>query len=296
MSGRVVVTGARGGVGQRAVCALATAGHEVIATDQLEPTADYPWGDQVRYVQADLCDAGSAFAVLAGADAVVHAAAIPTPQSHPPHVVFTNNMTSTFNMIEAAVARGVRRFVNVSSETVPGFIFCERPHDPVYLPVDEEHPIRPQDPYALAKAFGEQLMDAAVRRSDVSCVSVRPSWVIHRADYTRYLAPARRDPATMKRNGWSYVDADDLADALVLSVSAEITGHQVLYIASPDNAVGRPLSELVREFYGGSVEIRPHARADASGISCLKAERLLGYRPVRSWRDYLDADEHLAPA
>lgn len=46
---------------------------------------------------------------------------------------------------------------------------------------------------------------------------------------------------------WSYTDADDLADAIVLAVES-----------------------------------------DASGISCAEAERLLGYRPTRSWRDHLD--------
>lgn len=49
-------------------------------------------------------------------------------------------------------------------ETVPGFFFPERAFHADYAPVDEEHSIRPQDPYALAKHFGEQLMDAAVNR------------------------------------------------------------------------------------------------------------------------------------
>ena len=47
---------------------------------------------------------------------------------------------------------GVPRFVNVSSETVPGYFFPERPFLPDYLPVDEEHPLRPQDPYARPSA------------------------------------------------------------------------------------------------------------------------------------------------
>jgi UDP-glucose 4-epimerase len=70
---------------------------------------------------------------------------------------------ATFNVVEASVRWGVTRLVNVSSETVPGF-FLPRARLPE--PVDEEHPIRPQDPYALSKHFGEQLCDAAVRRSD----------------------------------------------------------------------------------------------------------------------------------
>ena len=38
------------------------------------------------------------------------------------------------------------------------------------------------------------------------------------------------------------------------------------------------------------IEIRPLARDDASGISSAKAERMLGWSPSRSWRDYLDSD------
>src|ERR1044072_1114271 len=163
----VVVTGAHGKVGRAATQALLDAGHEVTAVDLTRPVWERTEPGAPRYQQADLTDAGAAYAVVRGADAVVHAAAIPEPSTNPPHVVFQNNLMSTFNMLEAAIRFGVTRFVNISSETVPGFFFPERPFLPDYAPVDEEHPIRPQDPYATAKAFGEQLMDAAVRRSDI---------------------------------------------------------------------------------------------------------------------------------
>jgi len=288
---RVLVTGARGGVGARTVDALRAAGHIVVATDRAPPTrAD--WDSGIPYCDADLTDAGSAFGVVRGVDAVVHAAAIPTPEFHPPHVVFSNNLIAMFNVVEAAVRWGVRRFVNVSSETVPGFVFPERPALPDYMPIDESHPLRPQDPYALAKHFGEQLLDAAVRRSDMSCVSIRPSWVQHPSDYAQHLGPALRNPASGTGNGWSYIDADDLADALVLATECDLGGHEVFYIASPDNLTGLPLADLVASYYGDSVELRVVARVDASGISCAKAVRLLGYAPTRSWRDYLDDRGH----
>jgi UDP-glucose 4-epimerase len=184
----------------------------------------------------------------------------------------------------------VGRFVNVSSETVPGFFFPERPFLPDYLPIDEDHPIRPQDPYALSKHFGELLMDAAVRRSDIRCISIRPCWVQHEGNYERNLGPQVRDAAVLSPNFWSYIDAEDLADALVLAVESTLPGHEVFYIASPDNVGNRPFRETVRRFYGDGIEIRALAREDASGISCAKAERLLGYAPKRSWRDHLDAD------
>ncbi|MBF8194373.1 NAD(P)-dependent oxidoreductase [Nonomuraea sp. K274] len=289
---RVVVTGAHGKVGRAAVNALAAAGHEVTAVDVTRPIFERPDPGTPRYQQADLTDAGAAFAVVRGAEAVVHAAAIPDPTSNPPHVVFQNNLMATFNMIEAAVRMGVSRFVNISSETVPGFFFPERPFLPDYAPVDEEHPIRPQDPYALAKHFGEQLMDAAVRRSDIRCISLRPSWVQWEGNYERNLGPQVRDAAEVGAGLWSYIDVYDLADAIVLATESALPGHEVFYIASPDNAGGHDFATMLRQYLGDQVELRPLARPDASGISCAKAHRLLGWNPKRSWRDYLDENGH----
>jgi len=227
-----------------------------------------------------------------GHDAVVHAAALPEPTHNPPHVVFQNNVMATFNVLEAAVRFGVGRFVNLSSETAPGFFFPERPFLPDYVPVDEAHPLRPQDPYALSKQFSELMMDAAVRRSDIRCISIRPSWVQHAGNYERNLGPQVRDESVLSPNLWSYVDVLDLADAIVLAAESDLPGHEVFYIASPDNVGGRDFAALVRKYYGDAIEVRALPRVDASGITCAKAERMLGYQPKRSWRDYLDESGH----
>jgi nucleoside-diphosphate-sugar epimerase len=284
---RILVTGSHGKVGRAAVGALLAAGHEVTGVDLAPPVFERDLPGEARYVRADLTDAGAAYAVVRGHDAVVHAAAIPEPLHDAPHKVFGNNLMSTFNVLEAAVRFGVTRFVNVSSETVPGFFFPERPLLPAYVPVDEEHPVLPQDPYALAKHFGEQLMDAAVRRSDLRCTTIRPSWVQNADNYARNLGPMLRDRSETSPSLWSYIDALDLADAIVLAIQTDLPGHEVFYIASPDNIGGRDLAAAVREHYGDAIEVRALARPDASGISCAKAERLLGYRPTRSWRDHL---------
>src|SRR5918999_2900355 len=291
---RVLVTGARGKVGRGAVSTLMRAGHDVRATDLLPPVFERPEPGEPEYVQADLTDAGDAFAVVRGAEGVVHAAAIPEPTRNPPHVVFQNNLMATFNTIEAAIRFGVSRFVNISSETVPGFFFPERSFLPDYVPVDEEHPVRPQDPYATAKFFGELLMDGAIRRSDIRCISIRPSWVQHEGNYERNLGPQVRDASVLSPNFWSYIDVYDLADAMVLAAESDLAGHEVFYIASPDNVGGRPFEAAVREHYGEQVEVKtPLPREDCSGISIEKARRMLGYDPKRSWRDYLDDDGRL---
>jgi nucleoside-diphosphate-sugar epimerase len=290
---RILVTGARGKVGRATVDALLEAGHDVTASDLAAPEFERPLPG-AEYMQADFTDAGEAFAAVRGHDAVIHAAAIPAPTANPGHVVFHNNIMSTFNAIEAAVRWGVPRFVNVSSETVPGFFFPERPFLPDYVPVDEEHPVRPQDPYALSKSFGEQLMDAAVRRSDIRCISIRPSWVQWEGNIERNLGPTVRGEDDEPSAGfWGYTDVYDLADALRLAAESDLPGHEVFYIAQDDNSAGQPLADLVRRWHGDNVALRDLDRPDASGISCAKAKRMLGWRPTRTWRDYLDDDGRL---
>jgi len=103
-----------------------------------------------------------------------------------------------------------------------------------------------------------------------------------------------RDRSETSPGFWSYIDVYDLADAIVLATESALPGHEVFYIASPDNVGSRPLEQAVREHYGDRVEVKtPLPREDASGISIEKAKRMLGYAPKRSWSDYLDDDGRL---
>ncbi len=293
---KVLVTGARGKVGRALVPALIRAGHDVRASDLTRPTWDRQEDPRQAedYWQADLTDAGAVYALVRGCDAVVHTAAIPQPIHNAPHVVFDNNLMSTFNVLEAAIAAGARRLVNFSSETVPGFIYALRPFEPDYLPIDEEHPVRPQDSYATAKWFGELLMERAPERADIAAISIRPCWVQDVGSYEPNLGPVVRNPSVLVGNFCSYVDVYDLCQATVLAVESDLPGHEVFYVASPDTIGGHPLEEIVRRRHGAmQVELRPLPRPDASAIDCSKARQLLGWEPSRSWSDYLDAEGRL---
>lgn len=289
---RVLVTGVRGKVGMAAAEALARRGHEVIGTDLARP--DYGSRTGPKYVQADLTRAGDAFAVVHGIDAVVHAAAIPEPTQNVAHEVFGNNILAAFNVIEAGVRSGMGRIVNISSDTVIGGTWAQHPKPPRYCPIDEDHPLVPQDPYALSKYFAEQLCDAAVIRSEISAVSIRPTWVQAKATYEENVGPYVRDHTIPSTVFWSYVDVHDLADLIVLATEATTSGHEIVYAAQPDNMGGRDLHAAVAAQYP-TVELRPIDRVDASGICIDKARRLFGWEPRRSWRDYLDATGHSIP-
>ena len=183
----------------------------------------------------------------------------------------------------------------------------------------------PNNPYSCSKAFGEQLCDAAVRRTagstDLAIISIRPSWCQDERNIERNLGPLIRDHSIPQEGLWSYIDicahltplpllsgasldpasvllcrADDLAESIVLSSACEAPGHEVLYIAAADNIGGRDMAAAIKAQYGDSMELRELAREDASGISCAKAKRLIGWEPKRSWRDYLDEQGHAKPS
>lgn len=288
MAMRVLVTGALGRVGRAAVTALADAGYDVTATDVSGAPGSATVPGARRLVRADLADAGEAFAVVRGHDVVVHAAAIPSPVMHPPHTVFHNNLMAAFNVIEASVGFGVSRLVNISSESVLGWSFARQAVRPAYLPVDDDHPLRPQDPYALAKSFAEQLCAAAVARSALRVISLRPAWVLWPDTYQTEFGPFVRD-GSRPVGSLSYIDGRDLADAIVRAAGSDVPGHAVCYVVAPDLPARDDLATEARKQFGDQVVVRPVDRPDAAGTSPAGARQLLGFVARHSWRDHVHA-------
>ena len=284
---RVLITGARGKVGSFAAAAFRAAGHRVVLTD-IGPARYGLTDDPSRYLRADLTDYGQTIATVMAArpEVIVHAAGIPDNSHDPGATIFANNMLANFHMVEAVARTGVGRLVYLSSETALGFVTAERPCLPDYLPVDEDHPRRPQEAYALSKSLGEDLCDSLVRRSDATAVSIRPSLVLAPDDYAR-IGPLQR--ATGRSfNHWAYVDVEDLADLIVLAATAGSPGHEVVYAAQPDNLLGKPFADLVATVLGADAPpLRDLDREDCGGISIAKARRLFGWNPTRSWRDHV---------
>ena len=144
----------------------------------------------------------------------------------------------------------------------------------------------------------DAVVHAAAARSELSVVSIRPSWVQRDAvDYERNLGPIVRDPTQRSLGFWSYTDNGDLAVAIRLGVQVPLAGHEVVYVAQPDNATNRRLDDLAAAaFPDAQIEVRdttadsPPAGTGRSGIDSSKAQRLLGWSPTRSWRDALDGD------
>ena len=212
---RIVVTGGSGKGGSWVVRDLREHGHEVVNVDNRSVP-----GEERGALVTDLTDPGQTQDALAGADAVVHFAAIPAPGLRPDTETFRINMMSTYNVFAAAVAHGMKRVVWASSETVLGLPF-DIP--PAFAPIDETIEPRPESSYSLSKLAGETLATQFARRSGIPFLGMRISNIMEPADYARF--PSWQDDATIRKwNLWGYVDARDVAQAARLGLEAPIEG------------------------------------------------------------------------
>ena len=274
----IVVTGAAGRLGNRVARLLLERGHDVLGTDQVEPE-----GLPTRFVLGDLCDREMVDGLLDGAEALIHMGAIPGPRRVEPRVIFANNVESTFNVMMAAAERGLRRVVFSSSAFGMGWAHDGAAFVPLYVPLDEDHPMMPFEPYGLSKQVGEDIAGMIARSSSTSAVSLRFTNVVYpeqQADFP-WPSPTPEEPLTLVM--WAYADPRDVAEAHVLALEADIEGHEPFLIAQPSNRLQEPTTDLIERNFGERVEIRGVLRGNASVISTEKAQRMLGWKPRYDW-------------
>jgi nucleoside-diphosphate-sugar epimerase len=148
---------------------------------------------------------------------------------------------------------------------------------PDYLPIDEEHPRRPQDPYGLSKLVGEKLCDAVSQKAGMQIASLRFSGIY--TEEQRDLLVERRSNPLIRGTGalWSYIDVRDAARACRLALEANFAGHQTFNICAPDTIMATPTAELVAK-YLPQVQFVREAAGRWSGYDTAKAEKTLGFR------------------
>ncbi|HLW96382.1 MAG TPA: NAD(P)-dependent oxidoreductase [Solirubrobacteraceae bacterium] len=281
---RIVVTGGSGKVGRAVVRDLLEHGHDVLNVDRV--AADPAKSAPAPFLPADLTDFGEALEavsgaeVLPGVEAVVHLAAVPSPFHATPDVTFSTNIRSTHTVFAAAARLGLKRVVWASSETTLGLPF-DTP--PLYAPVDEEHPLRPESSYALSKVLGEEMARQFSRWSGIPFIGLRFSNVMEREDYQQFPS-YWDDPQLRKWNLWGYVDESHAAQSVRQALSVEASGASAFIIAAADTVMKRASRDLMAEVYPG-VPVADSVGEHGTLLGIEQARRALGYDPAFSWRE-----------
>lgn len=286
---KVIVTGGADRLGRQAVKELLEHGFDVLSTDTVAPE-DSP----CRFIAADLMNVEGLQGILTGAEAVVHLArrrfpytengfdpasgAWKTPDISGDARRFNDNTAMTYNVLSAATAAGVKKVVSGSSLAVYGFFYAANEISPEYLPIDEKHPRRPQDPYGLSKLVAEHLCDAFARKADVQIASLRFSG-IYAAENAHVLGARRKDPLVRGAGAlWSYVDVRDAAAACRLALQAKFPSHEAFNVCAPTTIMEQTTEELVRRYLPKVERIAAGGDAHWCGYGTRKAETVLGFR------------------
>lgn len=293
---RILFTGGSGKAGKHVVSYLLAQGHQVLNVD-LTPL-DCPG---VENLIADITDSGQMFNALVTYvgfdelqpgtgvpkfDAVVHFAAIPRVMIAPDNETFRVNTMGTYNVIEAAVKLGVPKIIFASSETTYGVCFADGIRKPEYIPVDEEHPVIPEDSYAMSKVVNEATARSFQRRSGLDIYGIRINNVVEPHEYEQNFPAYFEDSETRRRNIFAYIDVRDLGQMVELCLQKDGLGYEVFNASNDDHSVNKTTQELRDEFYA-DVPVKSEMGEFETFYSNKKAKDMLGFKEQHNWRMYI---------
>jgi nucleoside-diphosphate-sugar epimerase len=195
-------------------------------------------------------------------------------------VTYQTNVVGTFNVHHAAYRRGVKRVVSASSNAIVGWSYSEN-FMPDYLPIDEDHPLRPQDVYGLSKEIGETIARSYALKG-LETVSLRPSGVVTPEELEQMGKDGGRQPAGFQP--YSYIDARDLAAAFRLAVERPLPSGIVLFVVADDSTVAEPLCEIFPRLEPSIGDKARGLTGSQSVFSNARAREVLGWKPAHSWR------------
>jgi UDP-glucose-4-epimerase GalE len=162
----ILVSGGAGYIGSHAARALRLSGYEVVLYDNLS-TGFRRLAQGFELVEGDIADEATLRPVLARVDAVMHFAAhaYVGESVENPRKYFRNNVVGALGLLNCAMHAGIRRFVFSSTCAVYGI--------PEQIPITEETPREPVNPYGASKLFFENALEAYSRAYGLRSVSLR---------------------------------------------------------------------------------------------------------------------------
>ena len=286
----ILVTGGSGWIGRYVVQDLLDHGHEVLSVDLSPPLSNEQnaqasltrYKTDVRHLTVNVTDAGQVYQAVAAAqaDAVIHLAAWPDPGLVPDTRTYGDNAQGAFNIFQACKDLGVRRIISASSSQVYGFA----QHPPLYVPIDEAHPVRPLNCYAAAKIAGEQAAQYFSAQYDLQICSFRFQGVRLPADLSSDIDKIIRNPSVGAITLWTRVDVRDAAMACRLAVEADDVRSGPYNITGARIVLDTPTTDLIEQHYGAT-EFRTPLDGSRSPMTCERADQAFGYQPQYHWSE-----------
>jgi NAD dependent epimerase/dehydratase len=296
---KILLTGADGFIGSHLAEELVKSGYNVRAFVLYNSFNTRGWLDQIpgnilqhlEIFTGDIRDPFGVKKAMTGCDLVFHLAAlVAIPYSyHSPETYVDTNIKGTLNILQAARELGVEKIVHTSTSEVYG--------SARYVPIDENHPLQGQSPYAATKIAADQLAMAFYRSFGTPVAIIRPFNTYGPRQSARaviptiitQLASGQRTiklGATLPTRDFNYVK-DTIRGFIAVATNDQAIGEIINIGSNYEISIGA-LAQLIIELMEIKTEIQTDAerfRPEKSEVNRLwadnsKAQKLLNWQPM----------------
>lgn len=168
----ILITGGAGFIGSNLCEYMVKKGYNVyvldnLSTGKIDNLSRLIESSKIKFYNGDIRDKKLVDNVMANIESIIHLAAIVSVPYSLDNPVETNdvNVGGTITLIKSALKHRVKSFIYISSCAVYG--------DPLYTPIDENHPTNPISPYAVSKLSGEEYVKLYTRLYNLRSVILR---------------------------------------------------------------------------------------------------------------------------
>ncbi|MEI7559777.1 MAG: UDP-glucose 4-epimerase GalE [Actinomycetes bacterium] len=310
---RLLVTGGAGYVGSVSARILLAAGHEVTVLDDLSRGHREAIPEGAKLIECNLLDLPKLTESLGGGfEGVLHCAAFALVGESvtQPELYWRNNITGSLNLLDAMRANDVKRLVFSST--------CACYGEPEVVPISEDCPTRPVNPYGESKLAVDRMISAEAAAHDLGAISLRyfnvagasgpcgedhepethlipnilraaqgllPHVSIFGTDYPTPDGTAVRD----------YIHVEDLANAHLLALEQTVQGsHKILNLGNGNGFSVREVIEAARRVTGLEIPVveAPRREGDPPMLvaASAKIRAELGWEAKRPELDAMISD------
>ena len=297
---KCVIFGGGGFIGSAIADRLLTDGHtlRIFERPRVEPYRMFAEHERVEWRTGDFLSMHEVSDAVDGADVVLHLVSTTLPKSSNDDPIYDvqSNLVATLQMLNAMVARNVRKIIFISSGgTVYG--------TPVYLPIDEMHPTEPRVSYGITKLAIEKYLLLYERMHDIKATILRvanPFGERQRVETAQgavgvFLHRALKGlPLEIWGDGSitrDYIYIGDVAEAFARAVNYS-GAKSVFNISSGVGTSLNDLTALIEEILGRPIERRylpgRHFDVPVSVLSNDLARQEMGWTPKVLLREGID--------
>ena len=314
----ILVTGGAGYIGSHCVMALLKEGYEVVVFDNISTgniktikTLSFIEQKKILFHKGDLLNYSKIKSeFLNKIDAVIHFAAFSqvAESVKNPMKYYRNNVCGTINLLNAMIENDVKKIVFSSTAATYG--------EPQYIPMDENHPQNPINPYGKTKLMIENIMDDYDKAYGLKSVRLR-YFNVAGADSENRIGECHNPethlipnilkstfrggkPFEMYGNDYDtkdgtcvrdYINVEDLVKAHLLALDYLIKGGQTNYfnLGTNDGNTVKEVFSMCEKVTNKKIEVKQMPRRDGDPARLvannLKAKKILNWQPEKTLQD-----------